>query len=314
LQEQQRNGSETGWLDIEAMRKAAGYFEGLHDFRNFCKVDASKQIDNFLRRMFHVSVVEAPSPAGYVSQPSFGPSSTALGADDRYDLARNPKTYVVEVHGSAFLWHQVRHMVAILFLVGQGLEAPEIVPQLLDVDKTPTKPLYEMAADTPLVLWNCIFPDPKLEKDGWDEYRGGGKDALEWVYDDEDTAGTENGVRGGKGGEGRFGVGGVVDVLWKEWRAKKIDECLIGSLLDVAVQGHSSLREDRGERTSHQHQRERKTKERKSQKIFNGGDSARSAGNYVPVLEKQRSEEVEVVNQRYKERKERQASGLAAHG
>lgn len=28
--------------------------------------------------------------------------------------------------GSAFLWHQVRCMVAILFMVGQGIESPDV--------------------------------------------------------------------------------------------------------------------------------------------------------------------------------------------
>jgi tRNA pseudouridine38/39 synthase len=28
------------------------------------------------------------------------------------------------IKGSAFLWHQVRCMVAVLFLIGQGLESP----------------------------------------------------------------------------------------------------------------------------------------------------------------------------------------------
>ncbi|KAG0153507.1 hypothetical protein PDIDSM_2160 [Penicillium digitatum] len=47
-----------GWLDIEAMREAAKHFEGLHDFRNFCKLDTNKQIDNF-ERIIHHSSIEA---------------------------------------------------------------------------------------------------------------------------------------------------------------------------------------------------------------------------------------------------------------
>ena len=33
----------SGWLDIEAMQKAANLLVGSHDFRNFCKIDPSKQ-------------------------------------------------------------------------------------------------------------------------------------------------------------------------------------------------------------------------------------------------------------------------------
>ena len=49
-------------------------------------------------------------------------------------------------------------MVAILFLIGQGLESPSLIDELLDIRKTPAKPRYEMADDAPLVLWDCIFP------------------------------------------------------------------------------------------------------------------------------------------------------------
>lgn len=44
---------------------------------------------------------------------------------------------VLVLIGSAFLWHQVRCLVAILLLVGQGYEQPEIIPQLLDIEATP---------------------------------------------------------------------------------------------------------------------------------------------------------------------------------
>lgn len=32
----------------------------------------------------------------------------------------------IKIKGSAFLWHQVRCMVAVLFLIGQGLESPDV--------------------------------------------------------------------------------------------------------------------------------------------------------------------------------------------
>lgn len=33
------------------------------------------------------------------------------------------------VRGTAFLWHQVRCMTAVLFLIGQGLEKPQVDSQ-----------------------------------------------------------------------------------------------------------------------------------------------------------------------------------------
>lgn len=117
-------------LNIEAMTEAASNFEGEHDFRNFCKVDGSKQITNH-RRVIH--------------------SAKILPLQDNF--------FVFDLKGSAFLWHQVRCMMAILFLTGQGLEKPSIVSDLMDIEKYPSRPLYDMAHDVPLVLYDCVFPD-----------------------------------------------------------------------------------------------------------------------------------------------------------
>ncbi|VVT45459.1 uncharacterized protein SAPINGB_P000757 [Magnusiomyces paraingens] len=122
-------------LNLSKMLAAAKSFEGVHDFRNFCKVDGSKQISNFKREILSASIVK-------VSQ-----------CDDDNSL------YCFDLKGTAFLWHQVRSMVAILFLVGQELEAPEVIQTLLDVENTPRRPAYEMAADIPLVLYDCGFPE-----------------------------------------------------------------------------------------------------------------------------------------------------------
>lgn len=74
-----------------------------------------------------------------------------------------------EICGRGFLWHQVRCMVAILFLVGRGFEAPEVVDWLLDVKACPAAPAYAMASDRPLVFMSAAFTDPsKIE---FDTYR-----------------------------------------------------------------------------------------------------------------------------------------------
>jgi tRNA pseudouridine38/39 synthase len=122
-------------LDIEAMRKAAGYFIGQHDFRNFCKLDVAMQISNFERVMLEAEIVP------YQGFPATGKS----------------RMWMLKLKGTAFLWHQVRCMMSILFLVGQGLEKPEIVRDMLDMEKYPTKPVYEIAHDTPLVLYHCDY-------------------------------------------------------------------------------------------------------------------------------------------------------------
>jgi tRNA pseudouridine38/39 synthase len=127
-------------LDVEKMHQAAQLFLGEHDFRNFCKVDGSKQLTNFCRRILASDIKKHESVDGL---------------------------YYFDLTGTAFLWHQVRSMIAILFLVGQNLESPEIVTYLLDVNTTPRRPVYEMAADYPLVLYDCEFP-PEIE---WSSFK-----------------------------------------------------------------------------------------------------------------------------------------------
>ncbi|KAL4945493.1 pseudouridine synthase, partial [Aspergillus oleicola] len=217
-----------GWLDIDAMREAAKYFEGVHDFRNFCKVDTSKQIENF-ERIVYRSEIELldpkTSPLGYLARPEFQRSTdpTAVTADSESPSPANSQVYVFNLQGSAFLWHQVRHMIGILFLVGQGLESPSAVPDLLDVSKNPRKPMYEMASDAPLVLWNCVYPEENSETR---------ENSLKWVYAG-DARQTKSAFAKGSG---KFGGGGLVEDLWAVWRQRKMDEILAGSLLDLVLQ------------------------------------------------------------------------------
>jgi tRNA pseudouridine38/39 synthase len=100
------------------------------------------------------------------------------------------------MRGSAFLWHQIRCMVAVLFMIGQGVESvdvshletfmfvpvsklnpiltwevyifikcwfrdelafTQVIDTLLDTKKTPRKPQYLLASEIPLVLRTCEF-------------------------------------------------------------------------------------------------------------------------------------------------------------
>ena len=269
------NTIKDGWLDIEAMRNAAACFEGTHDFRNFCKVDAKKQIWNYERTIFYSGIEEVDDytgSLGFLNQEDFMPSYRP-GLDMKKD---HPKVYTFTLHGSAFLWHQVRHMVAILFLIGQGSEKPELVSQLLDIEKTPCRPVYEMATDTPLVLWDCIFPhEDDAER----------KDAMEWHY-----IGQHPDVGDAKYGNGGAGAG-LMDGLWRGWRERKVDELLMGQLIGiVAGQGMGGLLGGRDKKEGGR---------KKSQKVFDGREGPRAQGRYVKVMEKQKLESIEVLNVRY---------------
>ncbi|KAN0062540.1 pseudouridine synthase deg1 [Thecaphora frezii] len=113
-------------LDIGAMREAASRLLGEHDFRNLCKVDASKQITNYRRRIDGVGI-------DLVSK-GWPPSSTVRPSDTEVSEHDEP-LYVFNLRGTAFLYHQVRNIMAILFLVGARLEKPQIIEELMNVER-----------------------------------------------------------------------------------------------------------------------------------------------------------------------------------
>ncbi|KAF5383232.1 hypothetical protein D9615_004916 [Tricholomella constricta] len=135
-------------LDIERMRAAASYLIGEHDFRNMCKLDPAKQITMFRRKVMRAEI-------------------EAVSID-----ASGQGTYVFNLIGSAFLYHQVRHIMAVLFMVGHGQEEPSVVLNLLNVEEglelgatevVDRKPEYQMADALPLLLWDCGYPQAELD-------------------------------------------------------------------------------------------------------------------------------------------------------
>ncbi len=58
-----------------------------------------------------------------------------------------PQVYALVVRGTAFLYHQVRCMAAVLLMVGRGQEEPDVVATLLDVQACARKPQYNMASE-----------------------------------------------------------------------------------------------------------------------------------------------------------------------
>ncbi|KAF8542844.1 pseudouridine synthase, partial [Trichophaea hybrida] len=238
-------------LDLAAMSKAAEYFAGTHDFRNFCKLDASKQIENFSRHILHASIERVSSTTSSLTE-----------------------TYYFDLRGSAFLWHQVRHMMAVLFLVGQGLEQPEVVRDMLDLNIFPTKPAYEMAEDRPLVLWDCLFP----------------KDDLRWIIADESD------IRGA-----------LADSTWVRWHEKKIDEVLAGELVGLV----QTLRKGQGEKKEgeetkvhgNSHALKKKKRQNEGHVLILGSGEPVQRGKYIKMVERKRMRPVAEINASYLERK-----------
>ncbi|KAJ3879280.1 pseudouridine synthase [Lentinula edodes] len=141
-------------LDIPKMRDAASRLLGQHDFRNLCKLDTAKQITVFDRKILRADI----DPV----DPSTSTNSSSM--------------YVLNLVGTAFLYHQVRHIMAILLLVGRGLEQPSVVTSLLNTQEgaeqsrpgeslavVDSKPEYQMADALPLMLWDCIYSDEDVD-------------------------------------------------------------------------------------------------------------------------------------------------------
>ncbi|XP_045106775.1 tRNA pseudouridine(38/39) synthase-like [Portunus trituberculatus] len=149
-----------GSLDLQAMNQAGQHLVGEHDFRNLCKMDVANGVVNFKRRIMAVRVARMDQKDG---------EDTGGGSEDVNESPSDGDGYgmcVATIEGQAFLWHQVRAVMAVLFLVGQGKEQPDVVAELLDVKTHPRKPQYCLASDLPLNLWAVHFDGVAWR---WDE-------------------------------------------------------------------------------------------------------------------------------------------------
>lgn len=235
----EQGGANPGALDTDAMNEAAANFLGSHDFRNFCKQDASKQLTNFTRLVSTSRIVE-----------------------------EEPGVFYFELQGTAFLWHQVRHMIAVLFLVGQRLESPDIVKEMLNINIFKTKPAYEMSDDKPLVLWDCDFP------------------GIQWIY-----------------GDGLPGRDKTMDTVFTLWQRAKIEEVLTRGLSSL-VQRNKVVRDtDDDANTTKPKRKHLKSEKEQSHYLITGDGEVTSRGRYVKVGDRERQRTVEEINKAYAERK-----------
>ena len=86
--------------NIEAMREAAAYFVGIHDYKSFCSADA--QVESTVRQVDEVLV------------------------------EKQEHEIVIRVTGRGFLYNMVRIMAGTLMEVGRGHRLPEEIPQILE--------------------------------------------------------------------------------------------------------------------------------------------------------------------------------------
>ena len=138
-----------GSLNLDLLNQGGTKLLGEHDFRNFCKMDVNNGVTNYHRRI--------DSAVASVCTPNKGPS-------DPYTMC------VLTISGKAFLWHQIRCIVSVLFRIGDGKENPEVIDQLLDLEANPCRPQYNMASEIPLNLFDCEYEN------------------LDWQFDPDSVA------------------------------------------------------------------------------------------------------------------------------
>ena len=118
-------------LDLEAMRRGAGFFVGRHDFVAFA-ANPHRELETTVRTVQSFEVRKA------------GPR------------------YTFVVRGDGFLYKQVRSMVGFLLAVGKGHERPEAVKELLDAAQ-PRTARVETAPSRGLFLWKVFYGMRKLK-------------------------------------------------------------------------------------------------------------------------------------------------------
>ena len=94
--------------DVEAMKAAAGYFIGEHDFGSFCSV--GNQTETTVRTIYDLQVnVEEPVGINVTGE----------------------KDIVIRVCGNGFLYNMVRIIAGTLLDVGLGRKKPEDIPEII---------------------------------------------------------------------------------------------------------------------------------------------------------------------------------------
>ena len=253
---------------MEKMRAAAAKMVGEHDWRNLCRVDASKQLTSFRRRVFRADI------------------SQCSNLDVDLDNPGVEGLYVFDLVGSGFLYNQVRHIMAVLFLVGSGLEPPTIVEALLNADASSPnpdtsvpllerRPEYLMADGLPLVLWDCAY---KNEDVNWRSDTGA---------DEDDGPGAKS---------VHFQLSGALE------RAK-IHAALDACFLAAAARFHSPL--DDGLPLASPSDAGRVGL---ANVLLGGGTNAR-VRRYIPLLDRERRESVEDINRKWREGRGKRRQG-----
>jgi len=265
-------------LDISAMREAAANLVGEHDFRNLCKIDAQKQITKFRRTISRADIEPIDLPTGG---------------------ERGEMMYVFNLIGNAFLYHQVRNIVSILFLIGTGLEKPLLVMKLMnvacrveltvedkDLEVVESKPEYQMADALPLMLWDCGYAE--------EDVRWRSQSVV-----DVPSSSTDRDTR-------RSGQGTETDLyhqLHSKWNRSRVYAMLDRHFLQAAEQYHRPPRSDLplpSTSTLPLSDLDLLAQNLGTVAYPLGGGTYKRAVKYTPLLRRNRLDTLDVINERWR--------------
>lgn len=184
-----------GNLNIEAMQEGCKFLIGSRDFRNLCKMDVHNGVTKFIR---HVK------------------SANILPCQDQSVNKEGFNMFYFQITANAFLWHQIRCILAVLLLIGQEKEQPSVLEELLNVEKNPCKPQYTPALGLPLNLYDCQFRKKSSDAKEYVEDKGEDEDCnpdtTEWVFSESNTV-------------------KVIETLQGEWAESNIKATMIREVL-----------------------------------------------------------------------------------
>lgn len=136
-------------MNIEKMKLASNLLCGYHNFKNFCKIDKSDEKweeKNYERRIFEIRIEKVKN------------DNIIYPFNIKENIINNEyyQSYVCIIKGTAFLWHQVRCIMQILFLIGDELEEIDLINEMLN-EKSKYEFKYGLADDSNLILNDCVF-------------------------------------------------------------------------------------------------------------------------------------------------------------
>ncbi|NXR77268.1 PUSL1 protein, partial [Pycnonotus jocosus] len=123
-----------GPLNIPAMREAAKFLLGTHDFSTFRSLNSESASQSPVRTLLQLEIHPAP---GFLAH---------------HYQHRELEFWEVKVKGRAFLYKQVRRMVGALVAVGQGKFSPQHIQELLELKDSRAFPPHAMAPPSGLFL------------------------------------------------------------------------------------------------------------------------------------------------------------------